>query len=238
MPRSFSRDLPRLFTAQVFFLLALAAVVAISVVSYQSLSAPVEAARRVDRSIRLQGELKAVMEGLYLAISGHRGYLLTGLGEYLEPYESGRRAVEEHLKEIEALTTDNPRHQERLKVLRPLMEQRLNDLATTLQLYDDGARMEAVLRVRANIGKQSGEVLEEMLAEEARVLDAREEAHSVSVRRSFAVTQAGSAVLFLLLAVTAWVARREQRTRQLVQRELEAQLGELRSIATGEGQRR
>ncbi len=233
MPDSTAKRLSVLLTARVAFALALIALAAISIVSYQSLSAPVAAARWVDRSLNVEGEIKAMLAAVLSAQSGQRGYLLTGLEEYLPPYETGVAAVFQHLQKIESLTADSPEHQENLRLLRPLVEEKMRDLGTTLQLYRDGERMAAVLRVRANAGARTREILEAMLDDESELRRRREATHAASVARAFAVTQAGSAILFVLLGLAAWTSRREERIRQLVQRELEAQLGELRAVQRG-----
>ena len=46
--------------------------------------------------------------------TGQRGYLLTGVASFLEPYNAAVPALAQTLQELRALTADNPHQQRRL----------------------------------------------------------------------------------------------------------------------------
>ncbi len=61
------------------------------------------------------GKINAVQNSAEQIESGGRGYLLTGQKEYLGPYRTGIDTVEAELRELRAMTADNPVQQERIE---------------------------------------------------------------------------------------------------------------------------
>ncbi len=53
-------------------------------------------------------QLDQVMFNLLDMETGERGYVITGLEQFLGPYESGSVALEANLKKVKEVTTQNP----------------------------------------------------------------------------------------------------------------------------------
>jgi len=71
------------------------------------------------------GNLADLLSDLQDAETGQRGYIITGVENYLEPYKAGIAQVEMHRKSLVTLTADNPNQQRRLADLEPLIRARL-----------------------------------------------------------------------------------------------------------------
>jgi signal transduction histidine kinase len=60
---------------------------------------------------RVIEELKDSLSGLQDVETGERGFLMTGIPKFLEPYNWGKPAVFKHLHTVKTLTEDNPEEQ-------------------------------------------------------------------------------------------------------------------------------
>jgi PAS domain S-box-containing protein len=98
----------------------------------QASDAAVDHTRLVD--VALERLLSLVRE----AESGERGFVYTGVEDYLQPYEDALPQVQVQLDRISALTRDNPTQTQRLTELRSLIEQRLEHLARGIRLRREG----------------------------------------------------------------------------------------------------
>ena len=64
--------------------------------------------RRVSHSNEVLAGLEAVLSTLKDAETGERGYLITGNRDYLKPYLSAVRSVQDRVQRLRDLTADNP----------------------------------------------------------------------------------------------------------------------------------
>ena len=76
---------------------------------------------------------KDLLSALKDAETGQRGYLLTNRVWYLEPYYSGIKGTEEHLKKIKLLVTGNNGQQISFKKVENLIQQKLSELEQTIE---------------------------------------------------------------------------------------------------------
>jgi PAS domain S-box-containing protein len=79
-------------------------------------------------------ELKSVSADLSEAENSRRGFLLIGDGTQLVGFDVALQTLPQRLKHLQVLTTDNPRQQQRLAQLEPLMAQRLELLSRSVEL--------------------------------------------------------------------------------------------------------
>jgi two-component system CheB/CheR fusion protein len=109
--------------------------------------------RAVERTRTLIGELEATFSTIKDAETGQRGYLLTGVPEYLEPYTRAVAAVRGHVDRLDALTRANPSQQQVVRDLQELSRQKLAELAETIRLHDTGDAAGALRLVESGAGK-------------------------------------------------------------------------------------
>src|SRR5262249_47274113 len=64
--------------------------------------------RRVTRSYEILASLGSTLSTLNEAQASERGYLLTGDGTFLGPYDRATARIHEELTRLKALTADNP----------------------------------------------------------------------------------------------------------------------------------
>ena len=80
----------------------------------------------------MQTQLTLMLSTLQDAETGQRGYFLTGLDEYLEPYESARAVIDGVVAELRSLTADNTRQQEQLDLIEPFITEQFDELGETV----------------------------------------------------------------------------------------------------------
>jgi signal transduction histidine kinase/CHASE3 domain sensor protein/ActR/RegA family two-component response regulator len=165
------------------------------------------------------------------AESGERGYLLTGNESYVAPYQRALDRAGLLQGDLQRLTADNPRQQERLQHLGPLLQRQLATLAEGIQLRRDVGMDAAVQRLQSGGGQQpmadlTG-ILNEMSSEERALLELRTQQANLTetITRWVAATGAALAILMVFLAIRMLQrARRESLALEAQQRQLASHL--------------
>jgi len=74
--------------------------------------------------------LSSVLENDIAALeTGHRGYLLTGSTQYLEPFERRRELIKQRVEELTVLILDSPRQRKRVMKIQEIVQKWLDDVA-------------------------------------------------------------------------------------------------------------
>ncbi|KYF66772.1 methyl-accepting chemotaxis protein [Sorangium cellulosum] len=158
-------------------------------------------------------ETREIMRSLLDTETGERGFVITGVESFLEPYRSGRDRFDKHLSRARELTRDNPRQQERLdKVAKDHSEWHSSVLDPTLQLrrMADEAKApadRAFDEVRQGRGKilmdQMRASLKEIDDEELALLGQRQAATNALVTTMYATLQVGGLLALVVAVVLA-----------------------------------
>lgn len=219
------------------FLFALGALLTWLLVSLYNLDLLSQAADAVERTDRARSTLDDFVDALTDAETGQRGYLLTGDPSYLEPYHTGlgRLAVLES-ELVGALSVVGiERHDEDLEQLMELAHERRDEMRRTIRLFeDDGGR--AALNV---VLQHTGLRMMRGVKKHQRALRGRIAARSNELEisaedgRHFATisTMLTGMVSILVLALTFFVADRENLLRRLAQGQAEAYARRLTELA-------
>jgi methyl-accepting chemotaxis protein len=159
------------------FGVTLAIFVIVGAVSYRSVTEQSEAAALVSHSHEVENQISQLLSNLQDAETGQRGYVITGVDSYLEPYRTGSTQAGENRKQLLKLVADNPRQEARVAALAPLIDAKLSELQQTVDLrrtHDFAAAQSVVLTDR---GKKAMDdiraLLTDMRTEEEDLLRAR-----------------------------------------------------------------
>jgi signal transduction histidine kinase/CHASE3 domain sensor protein/CheY-like chemotaxis protein len=199
--------------APIAFLMGLALLISLSVISYRSLNDLTQTAEQVTHTHLVMSQLEEVLSDFKDVVSGYRGYVLTGKDSFLGVYQEGRRNVDFEFQELRNLTADNSRQKLKLDEIERLKQQILSlseeivetrrtqgfDTAIALLELDRGQPLIAEIRQKAK----------EMEAEEIRLLRLREAAARSSARRTKMVLAAGSLMGVLLTTLATLAVRSE-----------------------------
>jgi CHASE3 domain sensor protein len=93
--------------APLAFLIGLALLINLSMISYRSLNDLTQTADEVTNTHLVMSKLEEVLSDFKDVVSGYRGYVLTGKDSYLDLYFEGRRNVDLEFQELRNMTANN-----------------------------------------------------------------------------------------------------------------------------------
>jgi CHASE3 domain sensor protein len=200
MPRSRSSKLvgrddawfamePRTFAG---FLAAIAAVLIIAVLSYDSLRLTQRAAGSLTRTVEVLAQIQSLVSTLKDAETGQRGFLLTGRENYLEPYLAAKQALAAELGSVRTLLADDPAQRGRFESLQAVAADKMQELGETIELKRAGKTDAALAIVLTDRGKSAMDrlrlMVDEMQNQERQLITQRAEEWRNSATLAFAVT--------------------------------------------------
>jgi signal transduction histidine kinase len=102
----------------------------------------------IDAGVRTNTKSDQVIALLRRMESGQRGYLLTGDPDFLTIYRDSLPVVPQAAADLEAEISDNAEQLGIWRQVRPMMQQKLDEMAATIRLYDAGDRTGALTLTR------------------------------------------------------------------------------------------
>ena len=161
-----------------------------------------ESGTGISRTVEAMEKLRQVSNTFFIAESSQRGYILTGKGDYLEPYREMRGLIDTRLDEANRLLSDTPAQRANLMALRSLSIERFSQMDRALDEPRPGGLpiadgtdqgRETMGRVRATIRT--------MLAEESSLLATRRAYGSAAAASGRVKALFASVVVALALSV-------------------------------------
>src|SRR5882724_3166544 len=116
------------------FGLALVVLVIVGAVSYDSTNKLIDSAEWVRHTHEVLNGLDEVLSGMKDAETGQRGFIITGEARYLDPYLGARDLVDQKLKHVRELTSDNPSQQQRIAELGPVIATKFTEMQSIIDL--------------------------------------------------------------------------------------------------------
>ncbi len=172
----------------------------------------------VTHTHQVQLKLSSILGLITDAETGQRGFLYTGEGVYLAPYELAIRQVPAQIDELSTLTSDNPRQQAAISRLRPLTRMKFDELASTIELRRSGKVDEARSLVLSDSGLRTMDkirnLVSEMLGEENRLESDREATYRDTIRRTSISIYLTTAIASLGLILVAYFILRQIKLRE------------------------
>lgn len=190
------------------FVAASLLLIGINAVSYFTISDLLATSKMVGHTHEVLGNIDDITSDLKDAETGQRGFLITGEDRYLEPYRAALEALKKEIEEVRKLTSDNPRQQQRISQLEPLVAEKMAELKETIDIRKDKGFDAALQIVLTDKGKKVMDsirkVIDEMITEEKSLLADRAKAsESNSAKAQYTITW-GSILSLLLLTVSGY----------------------------------
>ena len=167
----------------------------------------------VAHTYQVLDSLDLVAEALKNGETGQRGYLITGVEAYLEPYEAATRAIGPALDQFAQLTSDNPEQQDRASALQRLTQEKFAEMQSTIDVADTQGFLAARDIVLSNAGKAVMDEIRSVLAaaEQAETdllatRSASSENASSLTRATVVVSLVGGALLVVLIGTVLTTA--------------------------------
>lgn len=194
------------------FALAVLVLIVTSTLGYRSTQKLIENDRRVNHSHQVRRDLADLMALLVDAETGQRGYVITGRDEFLAPYHRALPLIDRALNEVGQLTADNRAQQERLRLLRDPLRDKLAELAETIEMRRNQGFLATERVVEEGRGKRYMDSLrttvEAMDHEERDLLQRRgAEAEASAANAQLIILWASLLGVAFVVAAAAFIAR-------------------------------
>ncbi|MDB5778444.1 MAG: domain S-box protein [Polaromonas sp.] len=204
--------------------LVLGCLVAVGGLAYQSMRAATESERREAHSQAIISQLDEFLSGLMDVETGQRGFIITGLAEYLEPYHAAAALFPARLERLRLLTEGSPRQQQRIAALTQGAQARLAIARATIALRQTQGLQAASGAVKALAGKKSMDQLRALVAqakaEETDNLKSHGARSDASSRATLEAVLLGGTLGSLALLLLFVCLRRELGSRRRAEKEL------------------
>jgi methyl-accepting chemotaxis protein len=194
------------------FGLALAVLLVVGAVSYDSTTKLSVSADWVRHTHEVITSLDELLSATKDGETGERGFVITGELRYLEPYNAARDVVDQKLKQVRDLTSDNPIQQQRLQALEPLVASKFTELQAVIDLRKTKGLAAASQEVLSDKGKNLMDAIRKlvnaMVSEETGLLDKRSAEEKDRAHRTVLTITLGCVISFALLGVVGvWLTR-------------------------------
>ncbi len=204
--------------------LALLLLGVIGVASYYSLTWLLKSKELVERTYVVLRQIDDVSVGLKDAERGRRGYIITRDANFLETYKLGVQETYQGIGRLEQSVAENPRQQQHLRQLQPLLDQKLASMQQSITLWqqdpNDFETQVAITAAGGDLQQQLQDVLNAMEAEEQLLLQQRQLAAQLNVRDMVISLGTGYVVSFGLLIAAYSLLQKNIRDRQQVENSL------------------
>lgn len=176
----------------------------------------------------------AASELLLTAIDGSgaiRGYVISSNQAFLLPYQHMLDNLNPRFNTLVKLTADNLVQQQHVANLQPLIQQRLEESALLVRLYQEQGQQTAMARITQGqsleINKQLRQLIGAIHQEEENLLHSRETILKLEAQRSLNINTLLIAVFVVFALIVLWALVREWRHRNQHLRERELLNAEL-----------
>jgi PAS domain S-box-containing protein len=214
----------RRLALDVAFAVALVLLASVGAASYRTMIAAREAERWEMSTYAVIAELDDLLQSLQGVETVQRGFLITGDPQFLKSYAGVLGQMDRHLAALRSLTGDNPRQQQRLDTIEPLIRGKLAELQESIVVRSTHglqAASEVMMTGRGErIMDQVRSQLEQAQKEEAQLLKNQAAEKEASVNSTFRWVVLGAALGGILLVVVFVFFRFEFDRRHRGEREL------------------
>lgn len=138
----------------------------------------------ITRAQQAQALIGSVRGDLLDAETGERDFLLTGRPEYRVTYETAMRALPAKLADLRQLTADDPVQLQNVHELESLVDQKMVELGTTLELYEQTQIAQALELVRSDQAAALGHRVRQLTTEMAAREDIRLAGRTLKARHN------------------------------------------------------
>lgn len=174
----------------------------IGITSKLSLNRLIESNEWVSHTQIVKEHLEDIKTLLIDAETGQRGYILTEKPDFLDPYNQAKTDFESKFQTLRELIRDNPQQVSRLDSIYDDAQQKMDDLATKIQMVQNGQRDEAIALILSGKGKQIMDEIREqidvMQETEEILLDQREAAAAQSAAFANVISIGGTLLAIAL----------------------------------------
>jgi hypothetical protein len=186
----------------------------------------IEAARWVNRTHEVLEQVGTVLSLVLDGEAARRGYVLTGDPSFLDQYETIPEKLQASLRRLQELTADDVFQQERLKELKPLIQKKLENLQTSIELRKQQGTALTDQELLTEQGKRASDQIRrltgEMQQKEGTLLIERAARSQASARTVVSLIALGSLLSLLTVSVSLLIVNLDMSKRKRTENALQA----------------
>jgi len=218
--------------------LMLSLLLGIGFFSYRSSTEFIHSSAQVVHSREVRGSLQRILSLIEELETGQRGYIITGETSFLEPYVKATAKIEDRLRHIKTLVSDEPQLQTHIDLLIGLVKSRIAFAEESIELRRSRGFAAARDLLLSGKGKQEMDQIRALITEmrEAEKIQLLEHSNRTTAlaQSTIAVAEAGSALAVVIVLVMGtvyrWGLTVRRRTEQALQESLAKQALVIRAL--------
>ncbi len=191
-----------------------AAIIVIGLLTWFDWRAQIESRTRIVQTVLELRHIADVLSTMKDAETGERGFLLTGLDVYLEPYNTATASIGRQMEALREDTASQSDLRADAARLQAEVDAKLRGISISIALRREQGAAAAVAHIRTNAGKQVMDRIRDICAEmdsQGRARLARETSYGeMHMLRTQLLTAGASLLLFVLVALTNIRYRRQK----------------------------
>ncbi|MBA4789649.1 MAG: CHASE3 domain-containing protein [Rhizobiales bacterium] len=172
-------------------------------------------AAEVAHTLEVENTLSSVQLFLRRAESAQRGFLLTRDANYLRLFTTSATSLGPGIEQLRALIADNPKQLATVETISAMANQKMQEMQRTVDLGLQGQWDEALKVVMTDEGEEVmrtlGQTVQNMKAEEARLLKVRTASAALSANWLLYVNLFGVVAIITVAAVSVHLSQRNAR---------------------------
>lgn len=188
----------------------------------------------VEHTYNVINDLEGVISDLKDVQSSVRGYVITGMDDYLTPYFVSEPRIEEGLARLEILLADNQQQSKRLKLLKEHTISRVSIAKQVMDAYKAEGQEKAFELIRKGTGKHEMDeiraMVSDMVSVEQTLLSNRRNAVDNSSRMTVIAGISGLVLCFSILVAVFYLINRENRSREKTEDDLKSAFDDVETI--------
>jgi methyl-accepting chemotaxis protein len=190
------------------FSVAALALLLVGLVGFTNTHRLIDNDNQVSHTEQVRRSALVLLSLLQDAETGHRGFIVTGLDSFLEPYTRALPRIEEVYEELRRQTADNAEQQRRLDAVRPVIAEKKAEMLRVLNLRRTEGLEKAGREMAAGAGKHYMDEIRRLMAEfdgeEQQLLDRRRQSAEESAHLTKTVILYGGLAGVVFIALIGW----------------------------------
>ncbi|MBX3076246.1 response regulator [Candidatus Obscuribacterales bacterium] len=196
-------------------------------ISLDARSKQTESRKLVLHTYQVLNLLERVHSMMKDAETGHRGFLLTGQNEYLEPHKRATSKIDDLIEELKVQLSDNPAQQHRLGILTVKTDEVLDSQQASIEVRRQRGLQAAAGASHFELDKERMEeihsTIEEMIKTEETLLNERSDKLNAATATAFTYSTLFSVASIVCVGVAGLALLGFLRAQQKSERELQVQ---------------
>ncbi|WP_395732780.1 PAS domain S-box protein [Prosthecobacter sp.] len=178
-----------------------------------------------DHTHRVNDTLDEILVEMLNIETANRGFVITGDESFLHPYQAGIIAVPKAFATAKRLMSENPRQQQRLAALEPLVQEKLNHAGEVIKLRRSSDATAALQFISQGQGMQTMEEIRKVIialkAEESQLIpDIKTRSRKLSTT-TMTIVAFGGILSLGMIGFASFLVRRDFEKRQQAEAERE-----------------